>query len=115
MNAFTPYDKTNAIAISTGSGYHTVVLLNTGEVMTVGRGQSGQLGDGTTNKNQLVSMDASGTYDKTNVVAISSGNKHTVVLLNTEVMTVGSGQSGQLGDGTIMINPISKYECNWKL
>ena len=36
-------------------------------------------------------MDASGNgnYDKTNAIAISAGNTHTVVLLNTgEVMTV---------------------------
>ena len=70
--------------------------------MTVGNNSDGQLGDGTnTSQSKLVSMDASGNYDKTNAVAISTGIKHTVVLLNTgEVMTVGNNQFGQLGDGT---------------
>ena len=96
MDASGNYDTTNAVAISCGY-YHTVVLLNTGEVMTIGNNYDGQLGDGTTtNKTQLVSMDASGNYDKTNAVAISCGSFHTVVLLNTgEVMTVGNNYYGQ--------------------
>ena len=57
--------------------------------MATGFNFYGQLGDGTSgtgnDKNQLVSMDASGNgnYDKTNAIAISAGNTHTVVLLNT--------------------------------
>ena len=101
MDASGNYDKTNAVAISACS-FHTVVLLNTGEVMTIGNNYYGQLGDGTTtNKTQLVSMDASGNYDTTNAVAISACSNHTVVLLNTgEVMATGYNSYGQLGDGT---------------
>ena len=58
-----------------------------------------KLGDGTTtNKNQLISMNASPPYNKTNAVAISCGFDHTAILLNTgEVMGCGNNRSRQLG------------------
>ena len=82
------YDKTNAIAISCGNS-HTAILLDSGEVMTVGHNYYSQLGDySNTNRNKLVSMKENGNYDKTNATAISCGAYHTAILLNTgEVMT----------------------------
>ena len=95
------YDKTNAVAVSCGS-IHTIVLLNTGEVLGCGNNDNLRLGTTTTNHKQptLVSMDESAPYDKTNAVAISCGNNHTVILLNTgEVMGCGHNGYGQIGDG----------------
>ena len=92
------YTGSNAIAISCGYS-HTAILLNTGEVMTVGSNYSGELGDGTTdNRNTLVRMTIAGNYTGSNAVAISCGADHTAILLNTgEVMTVGTNSSGKLG------------------
>ena len=79
MSASGNYDKTNAVAISTDNAsqysYHTVVLLNTGEVMACGSNLNGRLGNGlTSGSNTLVSMEAIAPYDKTNAIAISAGN-----------------------------------------
>ena len=102
MIPITPYDKTNAIAISCDWS-NTAVLLNTGEVMTCGINNKGQLGNNTTTtETTLVSMIPVTPYDKTNVIAISCGTYHTVVLLNTgEVMACGDNSTGQLGNNTI--------------
>ena len=100
------YTGSNAIAISCGMGErtHTAILLNTGEVMGCGLNDSGELGTGDqNNENILVSMSANENYDKTNAVAIDCGLKHTIILLNTgEVMGCGDTNRGQLGDGEIV-------------
>ena len=103
MNASGNYDKTNAVAISCGS-YHFAVLLNTGEVMTCGYNPFGQLGVGDFNdRYELVSMNATGNYDKTNAVAIATGYYTTKIILNTgEVMSCGSNYYSDMGDGTII-------------
>ena len=97
----TSYTGSNAVAISCGAS-HTAILLNTGEVMSCGFNQYGQLGDGANaNRQYLVSMKESSPYDKTNAVAISCGIIHTAILLNTgEVMVCGYNQNGQIGNGT---------------
>ena len=101
MNTSGNYDKTNAISVTVSYG-NTFILLNTGEVMGCGMNRwYGQLGNNSTNDEfELVSMNASGNYDKTNAIAISAGSDSVVVLLNTgEVMTCGSNDSGQLAVG----------------
>ena len=94
------YDHTNAVAVSCGS-YHTAILLNTGKVVTFGKGQYGVLGTGnTTNRSSPTGViDASG-YDHTNAIAVSCGYLHTAILLNTgKVLTFGEANNGRLGDG----------------
>ena len=45
-------------------------------------------------------MKENGNYDKSNAVAISCGNSHTGILLDSgEVMTVGGNTYGQLAKG----------------
>ena len=94
------YDYTNAVAVSCGES-HTAILLNTGKVVTFGKGQYGVLGTGNTiNRSSPTGViDASG-YDHTNAVAVSCGYLHTAILLNTgKVLTFGEANNGRLGDG----------------
>ena len=94
------YDKTNAVAISCGKE-HTAILLNTGEVMTVGRNNFRVLGRDIGSAYHSItigSMDPAGNYTGSNAIAISCGQHHTAILLNTgEVMMVGNNSNGQLG------------------
>ena len=100
MNAVAPYDKTNAIFVACGYG-NTFILLDTGEVMGCGKNNNGELGVGDfTDRSQLVSMNASGNYDKTNAVSISPYFYSNAILLNTgEVMFCGNNTYGQSGLG----------------
>ena len=98
MNIIGNYTGSNAVAVNCG-GDHTVVLLNTGEVMACGGNDRGQLGDsGWGIRTMLNSMHITGNYTGSNAVAVSCGGEHTVVLLNTgEVMACGYNDYGQLG------------------
>ena len=59
------------------------------------------MGDGNwDHKNELVSMNASGNYDKTNAISVTVGYGGTYILLNTgEVIGCGRNNYGQLGVG----------------
>lgn len=101
------YDGTNASSISCGQ-YHTAVLLNNGKVLTFGRNNYGELGDGNVgvNNNYLVNntpreiVDPSGHYDGTNAVKVVCGAQNTAVLLNNgKVLTCGGGYLYMRGDG----------------
>jgi alpha-tubulin suppressor-like RCC1 family protein len=94
------YDHTNAVAVSCGV-YHTAILLNTGKVVTFGKGDNGQLGNGLTSSVVPYGVtDASG-YNSSNAIAVSCGGYHTAILLNTgKVVTFGKGQHGRLGNNS---------------
>ena len=95
------YTQDNAIAVSCG-GEHTAILLNTGKVVTFGNNSSGQLGDNTNEDRKIpVDVSGSGSYTQDNAIAVSCGDSHTSILLNTgKVVTFGNNSSGQLGDNT---------------
>ena len=95
------YDKTNCVMVSCGA-LHTIILLNTGKVMTFGSNLDGQLGIGTSDASSNIPVDVSGAngYDKTNCVMICCGGVHTAILLNTgKILTFGKNDNGQLGNG----------------
>ena len=98
------YDGSNAIAISCGS-LHSLILLNTGKVLAFGRGNYGQLGNGSnTDKNSPVAVSTAGTgndYDGSNVISISASLYYSsMILLNTgKVLAFGRNEFGQLGVG----------------
>lgn len=76
---------------------HSLVIRSDGSVNTLGRNDSGQLGDGTLlNKN--VPVRVSGI---SNAAAVAGGRKHSLVLKNDgTVWGWGDNSIGQLGDGT---------------
>lgn len=81
---------------------HSVFLTSDNTVYTVGRGTSGQLGDGTTvDKTSPVDITSSGDLSGKVVVGIACGANHTVFRLSDGgVCTTGLNGSGQLGDGS---------------
>jgi alpha-tubulin suppressor-like RCC1 family protein len=87
---------TSAADVATG-GYHTCVLLVTGEVRCWGLNNYGQLGDGTSTNRHV----PTGVVGLLNARKISAGSDHTCALLDTGgVKCWGYNSSGQLGDGT---------------
>jgi len=94
------YTQDNAIAVSCG-GLHTAILLDTGKVVTFGDNEEGQLGIGSTGGiGTPVDVSGSGGYAQDNAIAVSCGDIHTAILLNTgKVVTFGKNNQGQLGIG----------------
>ncbi|KAA0172615.1 hypothetical protein FNF27_05842 [Cafeteria roenbergensis] len=93
-----------AVAVSAG-GYHSLVLLEDGSVRAFGRGDSGQLGYGSTNNvgaTQATLPSAMGGVPLGGrAVAVSAGGSHSLVLLEDgSVRAFGSGGFGQLGYGS---------------
>jgi alpha-tubulin suppressor-like RCC1 family protein/phosphodiesterase/alkaline phosphatase D-like protein len=83
-------------AIATG-GDHSLALLKNGTVMAWGRGQLGELGDGSTELS-AVPVAVTGLSE---VVGIAAGSDHSLALLkNGKVMAWGGNYRGQLGTGT---------------
>ncbi|XP_028966426.1 E3 ubiquitin-protein ligase MYCBP2 [Galendromus occidentalis] len=73
--------------------HHTVLLLETGNVLTFGNNQHGQLGHGRQSSASFVQ----GLPGQSKVVQVAAGSNHTVMLLNNgAVYTCGSFQKGQL-------------------
>ena len=102
------YDGTNAISISCGS-YHSAILLNSGKVLMFGAGWYGQLGNGkdlyceseNLNSNIPVKVVENDGYDGTNAIMVKCGNYYTAILLNNgKVLTFGSNDYGESGNGT---------------
>lgn len=84
-------------------GQHGAALLGTGEVLTWGRNDAGQLGDGTTIDRSLPGgvRGPDGEQTLTGVVAISAAEKHMFALRSDgTVVAWGNNTGGQLGDGT---------------
>ena len=91
--------SSSAVAISCGN-IHTGVLLADGTLRAFGYNGSGQLGvTGTTQRNTPVQV----WGISSSAVAIACGYNNTAALLvDGTVRTVGLGDSGQLGDGTVV-------------
>ncbi|SDE24759.1 Ig-like domain repeat protein [Glycomyces harbinensis] len=89
---------TTVTAIAAGAG-HSLALTSTGEVLSWGDNDLGQLGDGTTTQRTTpveVRLPAGIT-----VTALAGGDDHSHALTSTgEVLSWGYNVRGQLGDGT---------------
>ena len=104
VNENNSYNSSNAIAIAAGGNY-SMILLNIGKVLSFGYNLDGQLGDGSNDSSNVpvaVSTTPNVGYDGSNVIAISAGGGHAMILLNTgKVLSFGSGvYFGQLGHGS---------------
>jgi alpha-tubulin suppressor-like RCC1 family protein len=107
------YNGENAIAIACGTE-HSMILLNTGKVLSFGKNFSGQLGNGTSgsvnNTNKPIAVSTTTDYTGSNAIAIASGGSHSMILLNSgKVLSFGWNSSGQLGDGSTIdkITPVT--------
>ena len=87
-----------AVSVSTGN-LHTCAILDDGSLKCWGSNNEGQLGIGSTsnqNTPQSVSLGAGRT-----AVSVSAGDKHTCAVLDDGSLKCwGSGDSGQLGNGS---------------
>ncbi|HEV8131747.1 MAG TPA: hypothetical protein VGQ81_10875 [Acidobacteriota bacterium] len=87
------------VAIAAG-GSHSLALRANGAVLAWGNNASGQLGDGTTTP-KITALQVSGLGPGSGVVAIATGNTHSVALKSDgTVLGWGNNANGQLGDGT---------------
>jgi alpha-tubulin suppressor-like RCC1 family protein len=102
VSTTTDYNGSNAIAISTSSYYSSMILLNTGKVLSFGNNTEGELGDGSTTDRNIPTPVSNGDgYDGTNAIGISAGYNMGGILLNYgKVLLFGNNSNGQLGDGT---------------
>ncbi|MPZ23137.1 MAG: hypothetical protein GEU28_06245, partial [Dehalococcoidia bacterium] len=91
------------VAIEAGQ-QHSMALLSNGTVMTWGWDELGQLGDDHSFRDQSSPVPVAGLLD---VVAISSGGRHSLALLRDgSVRAWGQGDGGQLGDGSREDRPL---------
>jgi alpha-tubulin suppressor-like RCC1 family protein len=83
---------------------HACALLTNGQVRCWGRGQHGQMGNGTTTEANLLPVvvrNATGSAPLQNVTQVSAEDDHTCALLETgQVRCWGANAEGQMGDGT---------------
>ena len=107
---------TNWKQVSSG-GYHCAAIKTDGTLWTWGTGFNGQLGDNTAiSKSTPVTTFAGGTNWK----QVSSGNSHTVALLDDgvdkQLFLFGSNTLGQLGSPAADISPdqVEGNSTNWK-
>ena len=90
-----PLGLKNVRAVAAG-GYHALILLKNGNVLSYGRGIEGQLGH--SNNDDL--DEPKKIEGISGAVAIAAGEYHSLVLLlNGDVYSFGSGRLGQLGHG----------------
>ena len=93
------------VALAAGA-FHSLALLESGEVYGWGRNTEGQLGDGTTrskNRPQLIKA----IPDK--IIGISAGRLHSLAIpKNGKVYVWGDNEFGQLGDGTTKMRMFPK-------
>jgi alpha-tubulin suppressor-like RCC1 family protein len=94
-----------AIAVKAGAA-HSVALKSNGTMVAWGSNSYGQLGDGTTTQRNIQTLvqgisGISGVSGVSGVIAAATGDYHTMALkADGTVMSWGSNDSGQLGDGT---------------
>ncbi|XP_054722034.1 uncharacterized protein LOC129231695 [Uloborus diversus] len=80
--------------------YHSIAVASDGRVYTWGWGIHGQLGHGNAEDVNIPTVVKA--LKKKNIVAISAGQGHTVLLSkNGDVYTFGCGMFGQLGTGSV--------------
>jgi alpha-tubulin suppressor-like RCC1 family protein len=85
---------TNVTAIAAGANF-SLALLSNGTVMAWGGGQSGQLGDGSTEESELPVQ----VKGLTGITAIAAAGEHAMALQsNGKVEAWGAGERGQLGN-----------------
>ncbi len=92
----------NVVAQVSAGGFYTIILKNDDTVWAVGRNNSGQLGDNTTDDKLFpVQVMTSTGAPMNNVAQISAGFEHSMILKkNGELWAFGLNDTGQLGDGT---------------
>jgi alpha-tubulin suppressor-like RCC1 family protein len=89
----------NAKQVSAGNS-HSAILTTTGQVLTFGLNQRGQLGR-STNVGLTTANPTPTAIDISNAISVSCGANHTAVLLSTgQVVTFGLNLRGQLGRST---------------
>jgi alpha-tubulin suppressor-like RCC1 family protein len=88
----------DVVAIAAGA-YHSLALCSDGTLVAWGFNDDGELGDGTTNRqNEPVAVDRSGTLAGKTVIAIAAGKYHNLALCTDGTLrTWGYNQSGQCG------------------
>jgi alpha-tubulin suppressor-like RCC1 family protein len=101
------------IAIAAGN-YHSLALCTDGSVAAWGNNSSGQLGNGTTLDSSVpVIVSTSGVLAGKTVVAIGTGQSHSLALCSDgTVAGWGSNSGGQLGNGssgTVRLEPVAAY------
>lgn len=113
INAPTPVAVTSAngsvlagktVTALAGGFDHSLALTSEGVVCAWGRGNNGQLGNGSwTNSSLPVAVSSSGALAGKTVTAIAAGVEHSVALSSDgAVYTWGSNSVGQLGTGTTL-------------
>ena len=79
-------------------GFHSLVLLEDGKVVSFGNGGCGQLGHGN-EEHQLAPKEIEALRGR-QVTQVSGGRHHSLVLLEDgEVLSFGDGEGGRLGHG----------------
>ena len=95
----------NAIAVSASANY-SAILLDSGEVLTFGKGDSGQLGLGMGEYQSSVPRPVRGQLHGRVVKSISCGDYHCAAVTDSHsLFTWGRGQHGRLGHGLIEDEP----------
>lgn len=95
----------NVVAVSAG-GSHSLVLKSDGTVWAFGSNYYGQIGNGESRKDQYTPVQVP---NLTSVKAISAASYHSMALQNDgTVWTWGANFYGELGDGTIVDNPLPR-------
>lgn len=97
---------TAAVAAVGAAATYSAVLLDSGELLTFGKGDSGQLGQGLGEHMASVPRTVRGPLHGKIIKAVSCGQHHCAVITETGALyTWGRGQHGRLGHGIIEDEP----------
>jgi alpha-tubulin suppressor-like RCC1 family protein len=93
-------DTAGTITGLAAGGFHSLALKE-GKVLSWGKNNFGQLGDGTIKSNHTPSqVKGEDGMDLTDVTAVAAGTYHSLALKEGKVLAWGKNNIGQLGDGT---------------